>query len=325
MKSHFEAYKGLSDDEILRLAWANLGKENRPKIHVPQTGEHIGTVHDLWSVYAYGDEVRVVYYKTVTRHRSEEQTEYIQACKKDNAERRELELADYRLQRIVDMVAGKEVGPDTPPPSEERLRASISRTRSRVFELTACNEFTVFGTLTLDKNLRDRDDLKAFRKAFAQMVRDLNKCRDEPIKYVLIPEQHKNGGWHLHGVFMGLSEGDLRRFELSEKLPNKLRKQIAEGTDIFDWPNYRKRFGFCTLTVIRDRLACAKYVTKYVTKDLAKTTLEKGAHMYFASQGLKRREVVARYQFGTPPVDEWDFENDFVKIKTLYLNKIQND
>ena len=325
MKSHFEAYKGLTDEEILRLAWANIGKENRPKIHVPQTGEHVGPVHDLWSVYAYGDELRVVYYKTVTVHRSEKQTAYIQGRIKDNAERRARELCDYRLQRIVDMVNGKEVGPFTPPPSEERLRSSISRTRARVFELAACNEFTVFGTLTLDKKLRDRDDLKGFRKDLAQMVRDLNKGRAEPIKYVLVPELHKNGGWHLHGPIQGLTEEDLRRFELSEKLPNKLRKQIAEGTEIFDWPAYRKRFGFCTFTVIRDRLACAKYVTKYVTKDLAKTTLEKGAHMYFASQGLKRREVVARYQFGTPPVDEWDFENDFVKIKTLYLNKIQDE
>ena len=195
-----------------------------------------------------------------------------------------------------------------------RFSNSVSRSRSRVFELAMCNEFTHFCTFTQDEKLRDRFNLSEFRKDLAQLVRNINRGRDIKIKYLLIPEQHKNGAWHIHGLLMGLTDTDLREFTLKEKLPEKLRKRIAKGEKIFDWKRYRQAFGYFTCTKIENHTACAKYITKYVSKDMQKNLLETGQHLFFASQGLKGRESVVKNCFEPCPVSEWDFENYFVKI-----------
>ena len=86
---------------------------------------------------------------------------------------------------------------------EERLRSSISRAKSRVNELALCNEFEYFCTFTQSDELRDRFDLKAFRKDFAMFVRNENRRREKKIKYLLVPERHKDGAWHMHRTSHG--------------------------------------------------------------------------------------------------------------------------
>ena len=207
--------------------------------------------------------------------------------------------------------------------SAERFAQSLSRTRARIFELAACNEFTHFCTFTQDKEKRDRFNLAEFREDFAQLVRNLNRSRaaGDKIKYLLIPEEHKRGGWHMHGFLKGLTPDDLRLFTLDEKLPQRLRKQLKEGVKIYDWTRYRRSFGYFTCTEIKNGTAAAKYITKYVTKDVAETARESGAHLFFASQGLKGREKLEWRSFDKCPVDNWDFENDFVKVKEYQLDR----
>lgn len=248
--------------------------------------------HDIWSLYDYGDILKVVYIKSAPRTPDPRKTDPF--------------------------------FPETRPPKPKfkkhsqaeniRFSNSVSRSRSRVFELAMCNEFTHFCTFTQDKKLRDRFDLANFRKDLAQLVRNINRGRETKIKYLLIPEQHKNGAWHIHGLLMGLTDTDLREFTLKEKLPEKLRKRIAKGEKIYDWKRYRQAFGYFTCTEIENHTACAKYITKYVSKDMQKNLLETGQHLFFASQGLKGRESVIKNCFEPCPVLEWDFENDYVKI-----------
>jgi hypothetical protein len=185
-----------------------------------------------------------------------------------------------------------------------------------------CNEFTHFCTFTQDEKKRDRFDLKEFRKDFAMLVRNLNRERADgaKIKYLLIPEQHKNGAWHMHGLLMGLTDNDLREFSLSEKLPEHIRKQLAKGVKVYDWTRYRRAFGYFTCTEIQNQSACAKYTTKYISKDLQKTVRESGEHLFFASQGLKSRDVIIKQSFDKCPVEKWDFENDFIKVVEIPLS-----
>lgn len=81
--------------------------------------------------------------------------------------------------------------------------------KARVNELALCNEFEYFCTFTQSDELRDRFDLKAFRKDFAMFVRNENRRREKKIKYLLVPERHKDGAWHMHGLLMGLTSDDL--------------------------------------------------------------------------------------------------------------------
>lgn len=256
-----------------------------------------GHLNDLWSAYRYGDKIKIVYHKNGKmrdfRKRKSAYVEYLEDMRKAEAY-----LYDESEPTPWDSIE---------PTCAERIAQSVSRTRSKIFELALCNPFKWFVTLTLDSEKRDRNDLSAFRKAFSQFVRNENKKRSkgQKIEYLVIPEQHKNGAWHMHGLFMGLTDADL----------------VRNGYGYLDWPAYRKRFGFFSCSAIKSHEACSKYITKYVTKDIKQSTrLEGGQHSYYASQGLKRREVLElRSSEKIPFFDgdlpqNWDFENDFVKI-----------
>lgn len=101
-----------------------------------------------------------------------------------------------------------------------------------------------FLTFTLDPEKYNRDDLKKFQKDVSQFIRNYNRLHGLSIKYLLIPEEHKKGGWHMHGFLMGLPKSHLRRFELKEKLPRYIREKIKVGQEIYEWQAYRKKIWF---------------------------------------------------------------------------------
>ena len=249
--------------------------------------------HDLWSVYLYGDTAKIVYIKTA----------YNPAFDKGKKSK----VSPISLE--------------TEKAKEERFANSVSRSKARIFELASCNEFQFFCTFTQDKEKRDRFNLTEFRKDFAQLVRNLNRNRapENKIKYLLIPEQHRDGAWHMHGLLKGLTEADLTEFKLSDRIPNQIKKTIRNGTKVYDWHRYRRAFGYFTCTEIESREACAKYITKYISKDLQKTVHESGEHLFFASQGLKGKEVILKNCAEHCAFDEWDFENEYCKIKYIKL------
>ena len=239
--------------------------------------------HDTWFCYLYGDGVKVV---------------YIKQGKKS---------VQTKIEHKATPLSAKE--------KEHRLSQSVSRTKSTIFELAMCNEFTHFCTFTQDNNkVENRFDLAQFRKDLSRYIRNQNRGRQNKIEYLLIPEQHKNGAWHMHGLIKGLTDADLREFSLKEKLPNKIRSALKEGKKIYNWEKIAKKFGYFTASPIDSHIACSKYITKYITKDIVENNLKSGAHSYFASQGLKRRELIYKGDYEKCPIDDWDFENEYVKV-----------
>ena len=257
-------------------------------------------INDVWNAYYYGNKIKVVYIKVASRRiKTENQLTGYQSPKEDNDNL-----------------------------SEERLQASLSRTKSRIFELALCNEFSHFCTFTQDQTkVEDRFDLTTFRKDFAQYVRNQNRTRTEKIKYLLIPERHKtDGAWHLHGLLSGLKVGeDLTEFTLNDHIPYRLREMIENGEKVYNWCKYAGKFGYFTASEIKNKNASASYITKYVTKDMVKQGREAHEHLFFASQGLKGREQIIFNSFdecgeliSCPFSDsEWDYENDYVKVKWI--------
>lgn len=296
-KSYFDDFKGKTDDWLYEH-FSNLlvkydGNIVAPELPYNQRVD--GITHDYWNAYAYGNEIKFVYVKIGTIHRKKN----ISVDKKTTVPK--MGLSDDEKKK--------------------RFSQSVSRARNRVFELAVCNEFQYFCTFTQDEKKRDRFDLKTFRKDFAQMVRNLNRKRppDKKIKYLLIPETHQNGAWHMHGLLQGLSVDDLREFDLNEKIPKKIKNTIKSGQKVYDWTTYRRKFGYFTCTEIDNITACAKYITKYITKSLDGNNFDDSAHLFFASQGLKGREEIVRNCFEPCPIDEWDFQNEYVKIKTIKI------
>ena len=182
--------------------------------------------------------------------------------------------------------------------NQSKLENNISRAKSKIFEYAYCNEFEYFITLTINPLKYDRFNLAAYYKDLSQWLQNYKKNYKTSIKYVFIPEMHKDGAWHMHGLITGI-------------LPEHI---VCNEHGYYDWPNYRNKFGYISMDKIRNQEACAKYITKYVNKDLEDSIKDLNAHMYYCSKGLKKAVEVKRGTLSANSIP-FDFENDYVKTK----------
>lgn len=154
-----------------------------------------------------------------------------------------------------------------------RFTNNIARARTRVREIALCNDWEFFYTFTLDASKQDRYDLKSYVQSLGVWVGNFNKRYETHLGYLFIPEQHKDGAWHGHGL--------LHNVPLEALQKNKF--------GYLSIPYYERRFGFVSLSPIRNKVACAAYITKYISKDMGSTNLSKGQRSFYSSRGLLGR------------------------------------
>ena len=172
-----------------------------------------------------------------------------------------------------------------------KMDNNISRAKSKIFEYAFCNEWDFFVTLTIDKDKYDRYDLNKFVKDLGQWIQNYYKIYGSKIWYLFIPEPHKDGAWHLHGLIRGVRPDHI----------------VRNNYGYLDFPLYQKKFGFISMDYIRDHDAVSKYITKYITKELM--CREFGQRTYYCSKGLQTAEVLYRIYDVDPDGFEWDFEH----------------
>lgn len=173
---------------------------------------------------------------------------------------------------------------------DKKLESSLSRSRRVILEKALCNHWEYFCTLTISKDKFDRSDLIAWRDTFTQWLRDYRK-KGHQVKYLIVPEQHKDGSWHAHGLLSGIPASDLIYFDTMDKngyrtpqgrrLPLKLRNSEYQC-----WMPYHQKFGFCSLGAIQNHVAASFYMTKYMTKDNDRLVSTVGLKSYYCSTGL---------------------------------------
>lgn len=191
--------------------------------------------------------------------------------------------------------------------------SSFSRARRIVLDLCLSNNFSQFFTGTLSAEKVNRFDLHAVYKKFSQFLRDQRKKYNSSIPYVIIPEQHKNGAWHFHGL---LSLPDTALSSFDRYVPSKLLDRA-----FYNWKDYQKTFGYCALSDIRDPVACAFYITKYVSKDMCNRADDLGGHLYFASQGLNRSTLTGSFYGSNSELDHFiTHDYEFVSTGFTRLN-----
>lgn len=195
-----------------------------------------------------------------------------------------------------------------------KLESSLSRSRRSVWELALCNPWDMFVTLTLSPAMCDRYDLNGSYKRVAKFFNNVNSRTDAELKYLLIPEPHKDGAWHFHGLFSGLPLHHLKPFTPDDNIPRRLKEMLRDGRQVYTWPAYADAFGFVTLEAILDAERCAAYMTKYITKELGRSSIELNHHLYYCSKGLLRPEVLYQGEMQRP-LDSPDYANDFVRTK----------
>lgn len=184
--------------------------------------------------------------------------------------------------------------------NEGKLLNSISRAKSIVRDYALCNDFDFFVTLTLSPEKYDRKDLKKYISDLALWIRHYRQKWGTPLEYLLIPERHKDGAWHMHGFIQG-----------------QIHDLTVNDNGYMDWYSYSKKFGWISLDYIKNKEACAHYITKYITKNCERSVSELGAHMYYVSRGLVKPEEILQldvYDYARLDMGTVDFSNDYCDI-----------
>ena len=228
---------------------------------------------------------------------------------------------DNFFLRLVKFKSIKNSGFDDVPKSEhdnnlsnEKLSQSISRARSKIFEYASCNEWEFFFTGTIDKEKYSRTDLKTFYKDFRKWINNQSVKYGQKINFLFIPELHADlQSWHIHGLISGIFDAELHKFVIGDEMGKGIADKVLKGDIIYNWIGYQKKFGFCSLSPVKNPLAVSKYITKYITKDLSRSVSEVGSHIYYHSRGLNTSELIKK---GFIDIDfNPDFSNEYLMIK----------
>lgn len=156
---------------------------------------------------------------------------------------------------------------------------NISRAKNKIFDIAFMNKFDYFVTLTFDPKKIDCFDSARVNKV---MQKWLNNCVNRfGLRYLAVPEYHKSGAIHFHlllsGDLMFVDSGTVLVPTYSK--PIKRETAVLFGIDesvfrtVYNIKNWR--YGWSTAVRFNPvddggcgTSAIAKYLTKYITKDL---------------------------------------------------------
>lgn len=195
-------------------------------------------------------------------------------------------------------------------------RTSYARAKTAVFEYAICNEWQYFVTLTPDGKNDDYYDIDTFMDHVSMWVRNLRRKPEwSDLKYILVPERFKSGeGWHLHGFFKGIPEGEAVPFNLDDAHSKKHRRKLQDLNEkgYLSFPAYSRRFGWATLSPIKDPRKAAGYISKYITKELSSRAEDLGCSLYYPCRGLNRAQEVfsGEVKVSSIPVESETYWND---------------
>ena len=168
---------------------------------------------------------------------------------------------------------------------------SARRARTAIFDISALNDWDYFVTLTLDSDKVDRYDPKAALKPFSKWLQNMVQRRD--LRYLVVPEHHADGAIHFHGLVKGelnmIDSGTMRfpgrKKPIKVSTAKRLKLDLNEGQIVYNIADYKLGFSSAIATFgEKDNLA--KYMTKYITKDLCKIF----GNFYFAGGHDLRRK-----------------------------------
>lgn len=163
------------------------------------------------------------------------------------------------------------VGGGKPTPDSEKRERALRRARARVLDIARSNvDLAYFVTLTLDERKIDRYDINEQMKRMRGWLS--NRVQRDGLKYVLVPELHKDGAVHYHGLIndvlprkdsgtMSFGGGKPFRVKRSEQA-----KMLEAGARVvYNLPEWD--FGFTTaIELYGERSKAINYVCKYIGK-----------------------------------------------------------
>lgn len=152
------------------------------------------------------------------------------------------------------------------------VRRSARRAAAQLRRYCHCMDARYFVTLTVDAARCDRYDIPAVTRKLSQWAD--NQVRRRGLVYILVPELHKDGALHYHGLFNdALSVVDSGTLSIpGRKRPKRPRSNAerarlldAGAQVIYNLPSWS--FGFTTaIPLYGDHDRAISYVSKYIGK-----------------------------------------------------------
>lgn len=167
---------------------------------------------------------------------------------------------------------------------------SYHRTKNAVYDYSRCVNWERFITITFDPKKIDSMNFELCSSCVRQWLHNQRRYNSPGLKFLLVPEQHKSGAWHFHGVLA--NTGNMKFTDSGIK---------QHGREVYNMTGFQ--YGFTTATNVGSINAVAKYVGKYITKSLC--VLTSGRHRYFVSNDIKVPEA----KYITLPDNQTDWMN----------------
>lgn len=167
---------------------------------------------------------------------------------------------------------------------EHKRYSNLLRSKQNIIDLAYHNgliqPWEYFLTLTFDPTLVDSTNYSEVGDTLKKWLNNMKK-QNPGMEYIIVPEPHKSGRIHFHGIFRNVPKWKLKEARTPN---NRLIKK--NGLQIYNLLNYK--FGYSTVSAVQDLEAVSVYISKYMTKSLIDFSYKK---RYWFSSSLQRPTV----------------------------------
>lgn len=173
---------------------------------------------------------------------------------------------------------------------EKSINQSMARAKEKIFGYILANDWEYWATQTFCKEVIDRYDLDEILKRYNKKLKNLKSRKYSDLKWLIVPEKHKDGAWHLHMLMSGIPK-DRLRYSGHDYYSGSNKRPIYNWLDTVDYGfNHYVYIGGCGP---EERVRIAIYISKYITKELAEDRYNK--KKYWVSKGLGEPKVTSTY------------------------------
>ncbi len=253
----------------------------------------------------YGTHQVMIYYKNNVRKKGYEEIKDDEDVYNEKYNDCDIVIDESYIERLKNCV---EEQTEEQKNEWDRIR-SIRRSKDLVKAIGNMYDWFYFFSVSIVKELVvDRIDLDKLNKSTLEFFK--NHSKKYGIKYLLIPELHKDGALHWHGLIRDVND--------QLKLTDSGKKY--NGRIIYNMYSWNKYKGFNTCVEIGkeddDKMAVSNYITKYISKNDDRI-FDK---YYYSSQGLVNHPKISYLEYDELPIDFFDddvYENPICYMKTI--------
>ena len=187
------------------------------------------------------------------------------------------------------------------------IEESHRRVKNKIYDYARSNDWEYFLTFTFNPEKVDSFNYEECSEKLSKWLNNVKSRKAPDLSYIVVPELHKSGRYHFHGLFSNLGNIALSESGL----------YTIDGKKIYNLDSYS--YGFTTATKIADSWAVSNYICKYITKDLSGHI--KGKKHYWSSKNLS---VPEEYTFTSNDLIKVGMNQKILEEKSCFSRQVVN-